>query len=112
MPYTPTRPALPEVPPPLQIEPAELKRRLGFVEPRPRPISDADDMPSATENWSALLLEVARAGNIALELCSPLQIADLRAFGQWWLTNHPRLDLSINNFASAYDIFLASKHPG
>ncbi len=112
LPYSPMppRPALPEALPPLQIEPEELKRRLGFVAPRtgssPPPESA---LPEAGERWSALLLDVARAGNIELERCSPLQIADLRAFGRWWLATYPTHELSSANFVSAYTTFSALK---
>lgn len=108
LPYSPARrPALPEPLPPLQIEPEELKRRLGTRAPSRAQSSTPAE--SEGEVWDAVLLDVAQGGNIALERCSPTQIAELRAFGRWWLANHPALELSLANFAGTYAVFSADR---
>lgn len=112
LPYSPARrPALPEALPPLQIEPEELKRRLKTGVPIGTAPRHAQKSPSpANGREDALLLDVARAGNIALEWCSAAQLAELGAFGRWWLANHPTIDLSIANFSGAYALFLEARN--
>lgn len=114
LPYSPSNarvlPPSPDVP--LQIEPQELKRRLGLVRDESASTTTApqgDDLAEVGERWSAFLLDIARAGNIDLDLCSPAQIAELRAFGRWWLAHHPQRDLLTTGFGSAYGVFHQQK---
>ncbi|BCM88783.1 hypothetical protein IAD21_00625 [Abditibacteriota bacterium] len=115
LPYVPsTRFALSASLSPLQIELQELKRRLGYQSKpsrsaAPPPKDDASALPDGAPLWSALLLDVARAGNIALELCSPAQIADLRAFGRWSISHYPTRELTPSNFAVVYGEFVTAR---
>ena len=110
LPYVPAKvPALPQPLPPLQIEPAELKRRLGLLPPSQTASATPKSLPEPNQRWSGFLLDIARAGNIDLDLCSPEQIAALRTFGRWWLANFPTHDLLLADFASSYANFSASR---
>lgn len=112
LPFCPSRrPALPEPLPPLQIEPEELKRRLRLGAPRHESPSSAEEtLPNAGERCNAALLDVARAGHIALERCSVAQIAELGAFGRWWAANYPGVELSLANFAGTYAAFIEARN--
>ena len=100
--------ALPEPLPPLEVDIEELKRRLGIVAhgEGEESVSDAEksDDPDV-KNYGPLAVDIAKHTGIDLDACTPNQIADLRAFGAWWLKHHPSKEFNRTNFASLWKKF-------
>lgn len=99
--------ALSEPLPPLEIEPEALKRALGLVRAETQspsaPVEKSEDPD--VRNFGALAVDMARPSGIDLHLCTPTQIADLRAFGSWWITYRARELITKESFAAAWPHF-------
>jgi hypothetical protein len=94
--------ALPEPMPPLEIDPEDLKTRLGMGGRRAE-IEKSLEAPNS--GFSPALLDIANALNVELDACTPQQIADLRALSLWWLRNYPHEAITIARFDNAWSHF-------
>ncbi|HEX9996528.1 MAG TPA: hypothetical protein VGB45_05240, partial [Abditibacterium sp.] len=94
--------ALPEPIPPLEIDPEDLKTRLGMGGRRAE-IEKSLEAPES--GFSPALLDIANALNVELDACTPQQVADLRALSLWWLRNYPHEAITIARFDNAWNQF-------
>ena len=104
-------PALPEAPVALEIEPAELKRRLG-IRQKPSP-EDEQSIEAKREaareelqRFDALLERMVRELNIDMGRMNASQLVDLRAFCRFWLQTRPGVTFTRHAFAPAWNEFL------